>query len=199
MFGGFLFLPQYLQLVRGLSPLEAGLWTLPWARRVHRRLDADAARRSASRARRYVMAGGLLLAPSGFALFTQLEAASALRAVRSIDGRCSRHRPRAGVHAHERPVVGAAPPERAGAASAISETSAEFGGALGIAVFGSIGVAVYRGAMGERDPERASRPRPPRPRATPSGARCRAAAQLPAEVGRSSSAPRATRSRRGCN
>src|SRR6185295_5616298 len=31
MFGGFLFLPQYLQLVRGLSPLEAGLWTLPWA------------------------------------------------------------------------------------------------------------------------------------------------------------------------
>ncbi|MGH2794793.1 MAG: MFS transporter, partial [Actinomycetota bacterium] len=30
-FGGFLFLPQYLQLVHGLSPLEAGLWTLPWA------------------------------------------------------------------------------------------------------------------------------------------------------------------------
>src|ERR671910_1308689 len=31
VFGGFLFLPQYLQLVLGLSPLEAGLWTLPWA------------------------------------------------------------------------------------------------------------------------------------------------------------------------
>lgn len=30
-FGGFLFLPQYLQLVRGLSPLEAGFWMLPWA------------------------------------------------------------------------------------------------------------------------------------------------------------------------
>jgi MFS transporter, DHA2 family, multidrug resistance protein len=31
VFGGFLFLPQFLQLVLGLSPLEAGLWTLPWA------------------------------------------------------------------------------------------------------------------------------------------------------------------------
>jgi DHA2 family multidrug resistance protein-like MFS transporter len=31
VFGGFLFLPQYFQLVLGLSPLEAGLWTLPWA------------------------------------------------------------------------------------------------------------------------------------------------------------------------
>ena len=28
-FGGYLFIPQYLQLVRGLSPLVAGLWLLP--------------------------------------------------------------------------------------------------------------------------------------------------------------------------
>ena len=41
-------------------------------------------------------------------------------------------------------IVGAAPPERAGAASAISETGTELGGALGIAVLGSIGTAVYR-------------------------------------------------------
>ena len=41
-------------------------------------------------------------------------------------------------------VVGAAPPERAGAASGMSETGAELGGALGIAVLGSIGAAVYR-------------------------------------------------------
>lgn len=44
-------------------------------------------------------------------------------------------------------IIGSAPPERAGAASGISETCAEFGGALGIALFGSIGVAVYRGAL----------------------------------------------------
>jgi DHA2 family multidrug resistance protein-like MFS transporter len=40
--------------------------------------------------------------------------------------------------------VGAAPPERAGAAAGISETGAELGGALGIALLGSIGAAVYR-------------------------------------------------------
>src|SRR5262245_17986452 len=31
LFRGFLFLPQYLQLVLGLSPMRGGLWTLPWA------------------------------------------------------------------------------------------------------------------------------------------------------------------------
>ena len=62
-------------------------------------------------------------------------------------------------------IIAAAPPERAGAASAISETSAEFGGALGIAVFGSIGVAVYRGVMVDAIP----------PEATPEAGRAAAA------------------------
>ena len=41
-------------------------------------------------------------------------------------------------------IVGAAPPERAGSASAISETGAELGGALGIAILGSIANSAYR-------------------------------------------------------
>ena len=44
-------------------------------------------------------------------------------------------------------MISAAPPERAGAASALSETGAELGGALGIALLGSVGTAVYRSAM----------------------------------------------------
>ncbi|MEW5961827.1 MAG: MFS transporter, partial [Chloroflexota bacterium] len=44
-------------------------------------------------------------------------------------------------------VIGAAPPERAGAASALAETGAELGGALGLAVLGSLGIAVYRSQM----------------------------------------------------
>jgi len=44
-------------------------------------------------------------------------------------------------------IITAAPPERAGAASALSETSAEFGGAMGIAVFGSAGTVLYRHAL----------------------------------------------------
>lgn len=46
-------------------------------------------------------------------------------------------------------VVGSAPPERAGAASGISETGSELGGALGIAILGSIGVAIYRGNLAD--------------------------------------------------
>jgi MFS transporter, DHA2 family, multidrug resistance protein len=49
-------------------------------------------------------------------------------------------------------MVGAAPPERAGAAAGISETSSEFGGALGIAVLGAIGTAVYRGRIDDGVP-----------------------------------------------
>jgi DHA2 family multidrug resistance protein-like MFS transporter len=49
-------------------------------------------------------------------------------------------------------IVSSAPPERAGVASAISETGAELGGALGIAVLGSIVTVVYRGAMASVSP-----------------------------------------------
>jgi DHA2 family multidrug resistance protein-like MFS transporter len=49
-------------------------------------------------------------------------------------------------------IVGAAPPEQAGAASGISETASELGGALGIAVMGSIGVAVYRSQLTDHLP-----------------------------------------------
>jgi MFS transporter, DHA2 family, multidrug resistance protein len=50
-------------------------------------------------------------------------------------------------------AVGAAPPKRAGAASALSETSAEFGGALGIAILGVIGTSIYRSQLaGTRPP-----------------------------------------------
>ena len=44
-------------------------------------------------------------------------------------------------------IISAAPPERAGAASAISETASEFSGASGIAVFGRIGTVIYRNGM----------------------------------------------------
>jgi MFS transporter, DHA2 family, multidrug resistance protein len=44
-------------------------------------------------------------------------------------------------------VLGAVPPERAGAAGALNETSGEFGFALGIAALGSLGVAVYRATI----------------------------------------------------
>ena len=44
-------------------------------------------------------------------------------------------------------VLTTAPPEGAGAASALAETSSEFGGAVGIAVLGTVTGAVYRASM----------------------------------------------------
>jgi DHA2 family multidrug resistance protein-like MFS transporter len=49
-------------------------------------------------------------------------------------------------------VVGAAPAEHAGAASAATETSAELGGALGVAILGSIGAAIYRHDLADDAP-----------------------------------------------
>src|SRR4029450_13777580 len=49
-------------------------------------------------------------------------------------------------------IVSSAPPERAGAASGISGTGAEVGAASGIAILGSIGVAVSRGELADHLP-----------------------------------------------
>jgi DHA2 family multidrug resistance protein-like MFS transporter len=53
-------------------------------------------------------------------------------------------------------IVGAAPPESAGVASGMAQTSNELGGALGIALLGSLGTLVYRhdvaGSIGDNVP-----------------------------------------------
>ena len=145
LFGGFLFLPQYLQLVLGLSPLESGLWTLPWALAFV--VGSMATPLLVRRIRpAYLMSGGLLLATIGFAMFTRIDARASFATFAAATFIFSLGFSPVFTLTTDL-IIGSAPPERAGAASAISETSAEFGGALGIAVFGSIGVAVYRRGM----------------------------------------------------
>jgi DHA2 family multidrug resistance protein-like MFS transporter len=140
-FGTFLFIAQYLQLVLGLSPLQAGLWSVPGSLAFI--VGSNLAPRIVRRVRpAYLVAGGLLLAAVGFGLVTRVGLNSLALIVigntlmslgfgftftLTVDL-----------------VVGAAPPERAGAASALAETGAEFGGALGLAVLGSLGMWVYR-------------------------------------------------------
>jgi DHA2 family multidrug resistance protein-like MFS transporter len=150
-FGGFVFLPQYLQLVLGLAPLVAGLWTLPWSLAfiVGATVTPPLVRRLHPA---QVMAVGLLIAATGFAMLATIGRGTGFLWFATGTSLFS-----LGVA----PVftlttdliIGTAPPERAGAASAISETSAELGGALGIALFGSIGVAMYRMAMASRVPD----------------------------------------------
>jgi DHA2 family multidrug resistance protein-like MFS transporter len=140
--GIFLFLAQYLQLVLGLSPLQAGLWTVPSAGGlIAGSMLAPLIVRRVRPA--FVMAGGLSLSAVGFGILVQVNAASGLAVLVAGSVLFSLGVAPVGTLASDI-IVGSAPPERAGAASGISETSAELGGALGIAVLGSIGTAVYR-------------------------------------------------------
>jgi len=143
-FAMYLFLAQYLQLVLGLSPLKAGLVTVPSmlafiagsavVPRLPRRVRPV-----------YAMAGGLTVSALGFGV---LAGARALGLPGLIAGSViySVGLTPVVILATDL-IVGSAPVERAGAASAISETGSELGGALGIALLGSLATAVYRGAM----------------------------------------------------
>ena len=140
--GIFLFLAQYLQLVLGLSPLQAGLWTVPSAGGlIAGSMLAPLVVRRVRPA--FVMAGGLALSAVGFGMLTQVNTVSGLAVIVVGSVIFALGVAPVGTLATDI-IVGSAPPERAGAASGISETSAELGGALGIAVLGSIGTAVYR-------------------------------------------------------
>jgi DHA2 family multidrug resistance protein-like MFS transporter len=150
-FGIFLLIAQYLQLVLGYSPLEAGLWTLPSSGGfIAGSLLAPVLVRMARPA--YVVAGGLLLTGAGLALLLEVEADSsvALVVAASVVIALGVAPP---VTLGTDLVVGCVPPERAGVASGISETGAELGGALGIALLGSIGVAVYRNELSDTMPD----------------------------------------------
>jgi DHA2 family multidrug resistance protein-like MFS transporter len=180
--GYFLFVAQYLQLVLGLSPLEAGLWSLPSAAGFI--VGSNLAPRILRRVRpAYVIGVGLAMATVGLAVLAQVGGSAgtdlAILAIASLF-----------VSLGLAPVftattdliVSSAPPERAGAASGISETGAELGGALGIAILGSIGVAVYRGVLADNLPVGVPGQAATIARDTLGGA-VGVAAQLPAGVG----------------
>ncbi len=149
-FGYFLFVAQYLQLVLGLSPLEAGLWSLPSG--VGFIAGSLLAPRVIHRARPAVVMGtGLMSAGVALAALTQVGGRSSLPLLVAASGVIALALSPVVTLSTEL-IVGSAPPERAGAASGISETSAELGGALGIAILGSIGIAVYRSNVADSLP-----------------------------------------------
>jgi len=180
LFGGFLFLPQYLQLVRGLPAFEAGLWTLPWAISfIVGALLTSSLSRMLQPA--LLMSAGLVLTASGFSLFTRLSGTTSFFSFALGSSMFSLGLAPVFTLTTDL-IVGAAPPDRAGAAAALSETCSELGGALGIAVFGSIGVAIYRHGVLPALP--ASLPQLTRDAATGTlGGANAAAAALPRAVG----------------
>lgn len=145
--GYFLFVAQYMQLVVGLSPFEAGLWSVPSA------LAFVVGSNLAPRILRllrpaHVIGGGLLVAGVGLGILALVNDGNGLAAVIVASVVISLGLA-PGITITTELVVGSAPPERAGAASGVSETAFELGGALGISILGSIGIAVYRSAVAD--------------------------------------------------
>ncbi|MGW0188282.1 MFS transporter [Streptomyces sp. NPDC003362] len=153
MMGSAFFTTQYLQSVLGKSAMEAALWALlpsvpigfaaPFA--------TGLVQRGVPRGR--VVTAGFAVAASGYALLA-LADTDALVLVLTACGVLA-----CGIVMVMSQMtdlaLGAAPVERAGSASSLLETGTEFGGALGMAVLGSIGTAVYRRGIPSSAPDAA--------------------------------------------
>lgn len=143
--GLYLFLTQYMQLVLGYDPLEAGLLTLlPVAITVAGCILAPQTLRWVSRSVTILLGNVLML--GSIVLLAQLSTETNL--VLLIAGFAGFNLGcgivvTMGIDM----VVSVAPHEQAGAASGISESSTTFGQAFGVALLGSVGTAVYRSKM----------------------------------------------------
>ncbi|MGA4839427.1 MFS transporter [Streptomyces sp. G45] len=151
MMGSAYFTTQYLQSVLGKSALEAALWALLPSVPIGFAAPTAVAlvQRGADRA--HVVAGGFAVSACGYgvlalagtdSLWTVLAAAAVLACGATV------------VTSQLTDLaLGAAPADKAGAASSLLETGQEFGGALGMAVLGSIGTGVYGHQMPSGAPD----------------------------------------------
>ncbi|MFD7552603.1 MFS transporter [Streptomyces sp. NPDC059816] len=148
--GTQLLLMQYLQSVHGLAPLRAGLWTLPAV--VIGIGGTLLAPRVVARVRPATVIGVcLVLAAVGAALIVPAGPQSGL--AWAVGGFTLLYVGTTPILALTTDlIVGSAPPERAGAASALSESGAELGLSLGMALLGSLGLAVYRQQLSDHAP-----------------------------------------------
>ncbi|MGW4501919.1 MFS transporter [Micromonospora sp. NPDC004336] len=135
----------FMQTVLGLSPFDAALWMLPTI--LGSVVGVAVASALAPHVRPGVLvAAGLVAAATGFLLVSTMRADAPVWWLIASYGLLTLGVGMTSTLATSL-VLTTAPPERAGAASAISETSTEFGGALGIAVLGSIAAGIYRSEM----------------------------------------------------
>ena len=142
LFGLYVIITQYLQLVLALSPWEAGMAMAPCA--LAAVVGSLAAPGLASRFQaRAILAGGLTTAIAGI-----LVLAAGIGRFGPVGLVASTVVFTLGLAMVFTPayeiVVRSAPPERSGAAAALAETVSELGGATGIALLGCLGTAIYR-------------------------------------------------------
>jgi DHA2 family multidrug resistance protein-like MFS transporter len=144
-FGILIIVAQYLQLVLGLTPLRAGLWSTPvgFGFVVGSLLTSPALKPMRPA---YVLGCGLTVAAVGLgAMALAVHAHSLILIIVGNVVFSIGMAPPTTIIADL--IVSAAPQEQSGAASALSEMASELGGALGIALLGSLVTFIYRQAL----------------------------------------------------
>lgn len=180
MFGLYVMLTQYLQLVLALSPWEAGLAIAPWP--LATVVGSLAAPTLASRfGIRSILVAGLITGAFGIGMLAVAIGRLGLAGLEVSTVVFSFGLALVLTSAYEM-IVTSCPPERSGAAAAIAETVSEFGGAMGIALLGSMGTAIYRHLLVTTLPEGLPQAAGMKALATIGGATATAAA-LPPSVG----------------
>jgi EmrB/QacA subfamily drug resistance transporter len=148
---GFLFLStQYLQFVLGLSPVAAGVRVLPYAGAmiVFASLSAGLVQRFGTRR---VATAGMALFAAGLAVAATVTTATGYGRLAVAFVLMGAGMGLAGAPATES-IMRSLPPERANIGSAVNDTTRELGGALGVAIVGSIMSSLYATQLGDAVP-----------------------------------------------
>jgi len=145
MFGTFFLMAQYLQMVLGYTPFESGLFQLPFAfimMLVAPRVPTLVARFGAAR----IVPVGLSVTALGLTAFSTIEVDSSLGVVYLCVlplglGMAITMTPLTTL------IMQSVPLGRAGVGSAMNDTTRELGGALGVAVLGSVVTSQYTSGL----------------------------------------------------
>ena len=141
MFGSLFFVSQYLQFVLGYSALECGVRLLPVAAALMVSAPLSAVLVGRFGTKRIVTLG-LVLVAVALLIFSRTSETSGYPLVALVLVIIGVGMGLAMAPATES-IMGSLPPEKAGIGSAMNDTTREIGGALGVAVMGSITSAVY--------------------------------------------------------
>jgi EmrB/QacA subfamily drug resistance transporter len=147
MFGSYFIFTQYLQFVHGYDPLSAGVRMLPWAAAYM--VSATQSAKLVERfGQRLVVSSGLVLAGAGVGVVALTSSVTAsywwfaLGVVIQALGMGITTAPSTGA------IMRSLPLHKAGVGSAVNDTTRELGGALGVAVLGSLVASHFRTSIG---------------------------------------------------
>ncbi|MEV0529039.1 MFS transporter [Streptomyces sp. NPDC050439] len=153
MMGSAYFTTQYLQSVLGKSAMEAALWALLPSVLIGFAAPVATAMVQRGMNRAHVVSSGFAVSACGFGLLA-LTGTDSMWTVLTAAGLLACGAVIVGSQLTDL-ALGSAPAEKAGSASSLLETGQEFGGALGMALLGSIGNAVYRNEIADTAPAEA--------------------------------------------